>query len=437
MKKFLNRDISFGLAIFICALILRSLIIVTTYVEPQSDGEYDNNIALNILAGNGFDLEDSSYSRPPLYPLLIAGIYKLFGNNNYLGLRLAQSVVSSFMCLLIYLIGLRLMGRSIGVIAGSIASIYPVFITSCSIYRIECLSSFLLTLVTWWIIKIREDLSYLRVCLLGILLGIMALVSGMMVLYIIFLLAAMAWTGYFRQWPLKKTIAFILILFLCFALPIAPWAIRNWKVYNAFVPISTQGGYMLYLSYKPPGGKLFGFNTIDETVLYAKALNSKIETSKYLTRATLRFIRQNPLKVAKLEALKFFFLWSPFDWEVLGINTKGVYNFMYSFIFPFFLIAFIRLKRGFEKFLPIYLPIIYLQVVTLLFYGSARFRIPMEPFLIIFASFGIYQGYQNFRNKYVFKVLLSIWLLGNVWFYFYSDQTKVFARSLFELVGLW
>ena len=194
---------------------------------------------------------------------------------------------------------------------------------------------------------------------------------------------------------------------------------------------------MLYLSYKPPGGKLFGFNTIDETVLYAKALNSKIETSKYLTRATLRFIRQNPLKVAKLEALKFFFLWSPFDWEVLGINTKGVYNFMYSFIFPFFLIAFIRLKRGFEKFLPIYLPIIYLQVVTLLFYGSARFRIPMEPFLIIFASFGIYQGYQNFRNKYVFKVLLSIWLLGNVWFYFYSDQTKVFARSLFELVGLW
>src|SRR3989338_6015938 len=176
------------------------------------------------------------------------------------------------------------------------------------------------------------------------------------------------------------------------------WTYRNLRVYHAFVPVSTQVGYALYDCYFPKDGKIFGVNIVDNNVLYAKSLNSQTEMSRYLTAKTVEFIKKNPFKVLKLEALKVFYFWVPFDWEMMGVG-KGVYNWQYMFMLPFAGFGMFLLLRRFNRHAPLYIPIAYIFLMSLVFYGSPRFRMPVEVYLIIFFAVGMHRFFQASRNK--------------------------------------
>jgi hypothetical protein len=160
--------------------------------------------------------------------------------------------------------------------------------------------------------------------------------------------------------------------------------------------ISTQGGLTLYSSYVPPDGIFGKFANPDDPVLVeAGKITSPVLYSDFLVKKTLAFIISNPGKVLSLEFKKLLYFWAPFDWEIVGGRW---FNFVYAALLPFFALGLFFSLKELKKFYIILAPILYLQIMTLIFYGSPRFRLPIEPYIFILAGIGIVEYFRWMRK---------------------------------------
>jgi len=218
-------------------------------------------------------------------------------------------------------------------------------------------------------------------------------------------------------------------------LTIIPWAVRNYKVYHAFVPLATDSGTALYSSYNPPEGKKFGIIPDDVVMRDAKKIKSEVERSRYLTSKTKEYVLNNKKKVMSLLLYKTLFFWSILDWETLG-DGKGVYNFSSAFILSLSILGLIILRKRIKHFVAIVIPIVYMFLLALIFQGLPRFRMPIEPFLIIFAAFSISYLLHKFSKKIV-TFLLLVWFFINFTIFLYTPYVYKTCRIIMKNLQIW
>lgn len=430
----IQKTIIISTAIFLIALSIR-LIAVFNYNTPLGADEaaYDS-IARELLINKRFYIE-SSYSRPPAYPFLLSIIYFISGYK-LIAIRIIQAIMDSMMCLLIYRLCSKLFSQAVALTASAMSIGYALFINSASRFLTESFCTFTFFLIIFYVYKTKEAMNYRNMVIIGAMASLLALTKGMALLFLPFLLLCLLIIRYYHPLPYKEFFKKAGVAMLAFIIPIAVWTCRNYRVYHAFVPISTQGGYALYDSYFPKDGKIFGVNILDDTVLYALSFNSEVKMSRYLAGKTLEFIREHPFKILRLEVLKVLYFWTPFDWEIMG-DVKGVYNFQYAFFLPFSLWGMFLLARQIYKYGPLYIPIIYIFLMCLLFYGSPRFRMPAEPYLIIFFGVGIVRFFKLFNKKYIPLAICLFYGFLNFVLYLNSGCIKYFIRDGFRSIGLW
>lgn len=380
--------------IFLLAFIVRLVFILNSSDIPEADAYVYDRLAVSLSQGGGYvNTDGTAHSLyPPFYPFFLSLIYRFLGHS-YTGVKIVQSIIGAFSCVLIYLIGKRIYGFAIGAIASGISVFYPPFIMSTKLLLTELVFTFLLVLVILYLLKIQEEPHLRRCIILGLLLGIALLTKSVMIFFPFFIVPLFI---YLKKNYLDKLKRFI-VLMSFFVLSISPWIIRNYNIYHRFVPGSAHSGLGLYSSYRPAGG-IFGMNAAadDPVVIEANKISSPVARSDFLIKKTLEFIADNPSKVLLLEFKKILYFWAPFDWEIVGGRW---FNFVYAAMLPFVALGFIMAFKQFGINHPILLPIIYFQIMTLIFYGSPRFRLPVEPYLFILAAVGILQCW-----KYV-----SIW----------------------------
>lgn len=380
--------------IFVVALIIRLILTVKSANIPSSDAAGYDMLGLSLAQGKGFtDIFGNPYSfYPPGYPFFLSIIYRLFGHS-YLAVRAAQSIVGSLNCVLIWLIAKALGSKKAGIIAAIAAIVYFPFIKSTELLLTELFFTFLLLLLTFLFVKVKPPkiLTFKNTVIAGFLLGAAVLTRATMIFYVLFVLPV-----FFFSMPGQSANIFKKYLVLCvvFVLTVLPWTIRNYVVYHKIVPVATQGGITLYSSYCPPGG-IFGRLAGEEDPVIAEAgrISSQAEQSDFLVKKTIDFIKKNPAKACVLELKKILYFWAPFDWEIVGGKW---FNIIYLLSAPFFIYGFVIACREFKKFYPILSPIIYFQIMTLIFYGSPRFRLPIEPFLFILSAVGLLKLYESY-----------------------------------------
>lgn len=421
-------------AIFLIALLPRLILAFYSTEIPTYDAAGYDERAISMLEGKGFIMNAKPTSfKEPFYSFLLLTIYFFYGHS-YLAVRIIQAILGAFTCCIIFLISRKLFDFKTGLLSVLISSFYPAFIKSSEHLLTENFYTFILITAIFLLLRQAELKTTKNLIFLGIVLGIAALTRSAIFYFPLFILL------FFREDLLARSITFkryifsITIFIFFYFLPIFPWTLRNWHVHHRIVPISTNTGINLYSSYFPKDGKFYGFTASDETTKRSEQLGSEMEQSNFLLKETLKFIKNNPLKVFKLELLKIAYFWSPFDWEIIGY---GVYNFMYGFIFPFFVYGiFITLDR-LRELLPIYLPVIYAFIIALITYGSPRFRLPIEPYLIIIASAGIIRFNSIFSKKIYSIFLTTNYFIMNLIFYFHSYQIKLLIRDFFKKIGFW
>jgi hypothetical protein len=169
-----------------------------------------------------------------------------------------------------------------------------------------------------------------------------------------------------------------------------PWMLRNYLVFHACVPLTTMGGYTFYEGNSPhnstggPGGSLPFPDTRGM---------SEIEKDRFLRQEAIRAIRENPHRMTGLIWSKFKRLWN------IKLNTDNpayasrltVLASMISFtpVLILFIIGLVVSWKRRRELIYLYLLILHTTAINLAFVSSLRYRLPLEPFMIIVASYAL------------------------------------------------
>lgn len=249
---------------------------------------------------------------PPLYPYVLAVVYGVFGRGHW-QVGLFQILLDVLSIAMLYEIARRLMkhGHALGLLAGTFYALYPYLIfqnlTVIDTPLYITLSFAFLLLV----VLMRERPTWDRtlaglVALSGIVFGLILLARPA---FAIFLPFAALW--FWFRLPLAQSVGRLFVVGVIGLLVIAPWMVRNYRVFDAFVPMATNGGPNFYIGNSPytiafiRAGYHPQFVPIDTGGDPAKA-----GTNTWLFGASLQYLRDNPGVIPELLWVKFLAYWS-------------------------------------------------------------------------------------------------------------------------------
>ena len=423
--------------IFLIAFSLR-VWFIENYTAPLVGDEVGyNSLAVSLLEGKGYVNSQGipTAHRSPGYPLFLYIIFYFFGRDYFI-VRIIQAIIDSILCILIYYLGRKLFDNKVGFLAAILASIHLGFIAQPAKILTEGLATFLLFIAIIFFLKSKQNChrkTYYS--LTGIFIGLCCLVRPSFIIIFPLFGSMIIYDLLKKTFSFKTVIKILLIYLMSFMVIILPWAIRNYKVFHAFVPLTTTQGRTLYESYHPVNGKIYGIVPTDEVTKKAESFSSEIEKNDFLTKETISLIKNDPFVFFKLIGLKMAYFLSPFDWEL--IQNKAIYNYLYVFYFPFFLIGFFLFFYRFNELSQLYLPIIGVFITVLVYLGIPRFRLTIEPYMIILSSSAIIYIYKKSKYKFLFILFLIGYLIGNILLFLNSSVIKQICKTLLESGGLW
>jgi 4-amino-4-deoxy-L-arabinose transferase-like glycosyltransferase len=201
--------------------------------------------ALNLLATGVYGREAAipDAAIPPLYSYVLAGVYAIFGRG-FVQVGLFHTLLDVISIGLLYAICKRLFrhGDWVGVLAGLFYALYPYLIFQNLTLIDTPFWILLLHAYVLLMILIRERESWDRVLvgwtiLAGLVLGASLLARPLMPPLAIlagvwFLFRRSLWQSILRLAPVA-IVGFLVVL---------PWIIRNYGLYNDFVPMTTTSG---------------------------------------------------------------------------------------------------------------------------------------------------------------------------------------------------
>ncbi len=358
---------------------------------------------------------------PPLYPLLLAGVFKLFGvytaRSAWVILTI-NSIFSAATALAVYEIAARCYrrfanGRSIALWSGWLWALYP----GAMQYAVRWIwdmsvSTFLFAWVIVIALRVRQiggspdslddpTTQWKQApswAVFGLLWGLIALSNSSLLLFLPFCTLWMVWGDWRTPGVNRRSIVSRLIIHLSTAallciLCIAPWIVRNWRVFHAFVPMRANFGAELYESTLPENK---GFPWMATLPL----AETSPDFQRYRRLGELAYSRQqgergkaillaNKTVFAHHILKRIYFFWSsvphPVEKSFLNELSREVF-FAFTSLSGLLGLALAvhRKVPGAWLFAGAFasLPLIY-YVITV----QARFRHPLEPLIAILAVF--------------------------------------------------
>jgi 4-amino-4-deoxy-L-arabinose transferase-like glycosyltransferase len=236
------------LLIVLIAFLLRLAVITVghTYrITPRRDhfqfGWEMGRLARSIAEGQGFssptDLPTGpSAWAPPLYPYILAGVFKLFGVYSALSawvILAFNSIFAALTCLTLYLIAERIYGPAVARATAWTWAVFPYAIYwPVRVVWETSLTTFLLSLALLLTLRMADQPPRLRMWILfGVLWGVIALTNTAIVSMFPFCLL---WLLYRLPRRTGQLIGAALCV-LTAALVVSPWLLRNYEVFGEFI----------------------------------------------------------------------------------------------------------------------------------------------------------------------------------------------------------
>jgi 4-amino-4-deoxy-L-arabinose transferase-like glycosyltransferase len=242
----LTRPVSVGALLFLVS-VLAGLLFAQAYPLPEV--RYDSveylSLARNLAAGKGFTADGATPAvyRPPLFPSLLGGWYRLTETSSPLSAAVLQSFFHAAGALAAFLLFLELTpSLAWATFAALFLAVNPLLVTRVAFVLQEPTLLLFTTLAAWLSVRLVKAPSAPRAALAGAAWGLCTLakvVAG----FAPFLLLAMRFLPgrLRREWRGMEAAA----LLLCFVAVVAPWTVRNYVHFHRFIPVNGQGEGML------------------------------------------------------------------------------------------------------------------------------------------------------------------------------------------------
>jgi 4-amino-4-deoxy-L-arabinose transferase-like glycosyltransferase len=336
---------------------------------------------------------------PPGFPFVVSLLYRVFGQ--HLSLALALNVaLSSATVVLIYLIAERIWGRREARVAAGFFVILPGPLLMTGLFLSETTFIFMLVGFLALVLFLPDRRSTAMV--LGVALGLAALTRGEGLLMPIIPLAV--WWGAYarREWALRGA-----LLLVAMVLTIAPWTIRNAIVMDGFIPVGNNPSATLWSGHNPDANGWI----VNPAKFPAVSAGGSTETkvARALRHQAVTWATHHPLKELGLIPRRLIMLNQASGGSIggwlnagqsyqhqLGISSVLVFTVL-SDAFGYFLLFLTlasavligvgrlwRMHPGMRGVLA-YLALCLVNY-GVIYYGQWRYRIPMEPFMILVAT---------------------------------------------------
>ena len=352
------------------------------YWDENEYFSVSKNLQHGIFSLNG---ETPTAFSAPGYPIILyllswinpQIVFLRFFNFIFLGLSIA----------LVYSLMKKVSSIYSGLIAAIVIAVYPLnFYTAGTLYSQTADGFFLIA--TLYIISIeRTNRQLLMGFIAGLFFGALILITPS------FLLLLPVFCLY--PWIVKKEkrLMTMLIFIVATAVPIAPWSIRNYVVFDHLILVSTNSGINLLLGNSENTRPNSGVNV--DLTKYMKNEPPNLddyEEDKYYRNQALKWIKEHPGEASWLYVEKVI---NYFNFRNELATKKEISQFRDDIVFvtyyPLLFLFFLRLIF-FKKFpinrMELFLIIIYLTSPFLLaiFFTRIRFRIPFDYLMIMVAA---------------------------------------------------
>ncbi len=400
-------------AIFLLALVFRVSFVVTTPLPEFRDAATYSWPAWNLINGNGYSMDKHppytpTAHRGPTYPLFLSGIYLIFGRN-YLVVQLIQALIGAITCILVYVIAKRFFDHKIAITSALIVAILPSLVYFTNHVITEVLFTFLLVILCYALMKAFETQKKSIFAIAGILLGISVLCRPEMLLFPLALFVGL----FFIYKQRRKALLYFVVFLVSYIVTITPWTVRNYIVFQKLVPITTGGGILLHRV-----GNENYLESVKEIQLGPK-WEVKVSEDKNFIKRGIVGVFKDPGYYVKGIFLRCFKLWKPASWsEVVHLTgsfrqyiaegslgklaIKTFLLFLDGFTIAMGFLGIIVTFNNWKKYIVLQIFIFYPLVFYSLLWAIPRYRLPLMPFMIIFAVVGVFWCINKFVRKIKF-----------------------------------
>ena len=377
--------------LFACALVIRLVHVLAMTASPYfthpvvDAGDYAI-IGWALARSHGYP--EAIFWHPPGYPCFLGAIWWLAGDS-FLAPRLVQAYLGAVNVVLVAWLGGRFFGRAVGIASGAAAAVYGMLIYFDGELLTPTLAILaILATVIAAVLAAQTNRRAAWVCT-----GVLGGLSGTIVatsLVVPVLAAVVA----------RKRAPWVL---LGIALAIAPVTARNFIHGHELIPLSSNGGINFWIGNNPRYDQMVGIRPDVEwqrlTQEPARAgVNGQAASSRYFVHKSLAWAAAEPWAFARLQAHKFRQLISGDE----IFRNQAIYPArlespilrlllwkMPFLAFPFGLLlplAAVGLWVGWRRARFLAALVLALSLTIMAFFVTARYRMVLVPFLLIFAA---------------------------------------------------
>jgi len=380
-------------SILIFSVFLKLILLYVIGVQVLPDSNVYLRIAEEIYQGS-FVFPSWENDDGPLTPYIFALVFPLeeyFGLNIY---AFENILVTSATIYVIYKITTMIFDNTaVANIASIIYAIYPFF----NFYAISILTEphfiFFVYISLMFFVRFIKFQNISDILLFGVMFALSALVRfSSLAMFPFFLLLIVVL--FKNNVGIKKSLIYMSAGALAFFLTMLPWWVRNYQVSgNVSLMTIATAGPMLYMGNNPnnkTGGASGGVDVDFKEFFYIK---NQLEREDAMQKAAINWILENPLDWLELEKKKFLRFFSltlnaekyrTWYYDAMSILSYGI---LLLLIFPSLYIFRDKLRLYSPMLLFSFL-LIGLHMVLI---ASVRYRLPIEPFMVIMASPIIYR----------------------------------------------
>ncbi len=364
---------------FLIAGLIYSLHLGDNFRFPDERQYY--TLAKNLAEGRGYTLDGVNPSAyfPPAYPVFLSLFVKFGASPVFLRYL---NFIALAMCVYIARAILRRENAEPGAALSSLllAGYGVLFFTAGTLYT-QTMFTLVLMLVFWLVTG--PHFSYLHAVIFGFLSALMIMLHSTAIFIppVIVL-----WMFVPRNWHIiRKATVSALVVIACFSI----WTYRNYKAFDAFIPMSTHGWDTLYSGNNPNAKVTAWHKSMTKEILNEARRLNQMEREAFYRKKVLQFWKENPGGAIKLYLLKLlnhfnfqnkFYMESEFSRLKSFIMFVTYYPLLICLIARLFFIPKVRLSRVEVLFVLIYIASALFHAI---FITRIRFRLPYDALLIV------------------------------------------------------
>jgi len=393
-----------------CGMVIRAVVVAFSFrgiSSPQGDfGQFSAEmgwVARSIALGRGFTSPFYHFTGPtalvpPLFPYLLAGVFKnygLYSPKSAVVILMLDSLFSVLTCIPIYLCLREAAGEKAARLAAWLWVVYPfsIYYASAQVWD-YALTSMLFAWCFYFAMRLPQRKSLFAWFGFGALYGVTALSNPSILSLLPFLLLLAL---YRVKQAGGKVVLRAVATALAFLLMVAPWTVRNYREMHGFVPI--RDGFWLEfwagnhgdMTRTNPGNAHPATNEAEMQKFEQQGETAYLAEKHVLGMA---WVSQHPVLFVEVTGRRIFRFWTGF-WSFAGEYLReeplDVPNLFFCSAVTFFMLIGIRRWWRMDRSaaLPYALVITIFPITYYLSHTSMDYRQPIEPEIMILVAMGI------------------------------------------------